>query len=275
MVITSREYKIILDHGLFADLADGFELLLDDIKGAAKSADVTIRRTFDTNDPKERTVLFLDTPDCTLRANELLFRQRVRQKSRKTEYTLKCRTEDRYVAAGRNVLPAEGLEHEHKFEEDIGVPFVSRFSHSATVELKRDHELAGENFPRTLAAAARLFPALLKTQHDGLPCTPTTALAPVNDRKVRERVFSGVEIELDSRVAGEHATTGEIAVILWTHIVHKRFLAAELSFRYENSTETYSAGAAFRARRFFELLQDQEWARPDSLTKTQLMYGES
>ena len=115
----------------------------------------------------------------------------VKRNSGATEYTLKCRTEDRYVAAGRDLRPGPQLEHDSKFEEDIGVPFVSRFSHSMTVSLDEHEKLAGKNYPDTLATAAKLFPALLTIRRDRLPCPPETRLAPVHGLKVLERVFTG------------------------------------------------------------------------------------
>jgi hypothetical protein len=175
MRVTSREYKVIVDGSLFADLKTALSDILDDIGDPARSAGLGVTEKFDAKDPNERTILFLDTPDYTLRKNGLLLRQRVKQKSGKTEYTLKCRTEDRYIAAGKDLSPAPGLKHDSKLEEDIGVPFVSRFSHSTTVELDDDDQLAGENFPETLSAAGRLFPVVLTVQHDGLPCPPETA----------------------------------------------------------------------------------------------------
>ena len=191
MRVTSREYKVIVDSSLFADLDAALSDVVDDIGDLARSLDLECAGNFDATDPKERTILFLDTPDFTLRQNGLLLRQRVKRNSGATEYTLKCRTEDRYVAAGRDLRPGPQLEHDSKFEEDIGVPFISRFSHSMTVSLDEHEKLAGKKYPDTLAAAAKLFPGLLTIRRDRLPCPPETALAPVHDLKVLERVFTG------------------------------------------------------------------------------------
>src|SRR5262245_26975271 len=155
MHITSREYKIAVGGPLLADLDSAWKELIDDVAGVARSAGLETNGEFDASDAKERTILFLDTPSFTLRDSGLLLRQRVKRKSGKTDYTLKCRTEDRYVAAGEDVRPAAGLEHESKFEEDVAVPFVSRFSHSTTVSLGADHPLAGENYPATLSTAGQ------------------------------------------------------------------------------------------------------------------------
>ena len=124
MHVTSREYKFIVDGALFVDLPAALSDILDDISDLGQSVGVAVTEKFDAKDPGERTIIFLDTPDYTLRENGLLFRQRVKLKNGKTEYTLKCRTEDRYIAAGKDLSPGAGLKHDSKLEEDVGVPGV-------------------------------------------------------------------------------------------------------------------------------------------------------
>jgi hypothetical protein len=273
MRVTSREYKVIVDGALLADVDAALSDILDDIGDLARAVGLGVTEKFDAKDPNERTILFLDTPDCTLRENGLLLRQRVRQKSGKTEYTLKCRTEDRYIAAGKDLSPGPKLKHSSKLEEDVGVPFVSRFSHSTTVELDDDDKLAGENFPEALSAAGKLFPAVLTVQHDGLPCPPETALAPVNGLKVFERVYTGPVLRFPKGRNHRSSTTGTVALILWSKEKKGRILTAEFSFRSEDDNEAFSLELAAAARRFFEGLQHQDWTRPEALTKTQYMYG--
>jgi hypothetical protein len=130
MRVTSREYKVIVDGSLFSDVEAALSEILDDIDHLGQSVDVEVAGNFKVKEPAERSILFLDTSDDTLRENGLLLRQRVKKKSGKTEYTLKCRTEDRYIAEGKDLSAIAGLKRDSKFEEDIGVPFVSRFSHS-------------------------------------------------------------------------------------------------------------------------------------------------
>ena len=273
MHVTSREYKVIVDGSLLADVDAALSDIRDDVGGLARSIGLVVTEKFDAKDPNERTILFLDTSDYTLRENGLLLRQRVKQKNGKTEYTLKCRTEDRYIAAGKDLSPGPGLEHASKLEEDVGVPFVSRFSHSTTVGLDDDSELAGENFPEALSAAGKLFPAVLAVQHDGLPCAPGTALAPVNGLKVFECVFTGPVVRFPEGRDRRSSTTGTVALILWSKGKNGRILTAEFSFRCEDENEAFSPELASAARRFFEGLQHQDWTRPEALTKTQYMYG--
>jgi hypothetical protein len=273
MRVTSREYKVIVEGSLFADVNAALSDIRDDVDELARGAGLGVTEKFDAKDPNERTILFLDTPDFTLRENGLLLRQRVKQKNGKTEYTLKYRTEDRYVAAGKDLSPGPGLKHASKLEEDIGVPFVSRFSHSTTVDLDDDDELAGENFPEALSAAARLFPAVLAVHHDGLLSAPETTLAPVNGLKIFERVFTGPVLRFPQGGDRRSSASGTVALIFWSKGKKGRILTAEFSFRYQDDNEAFSPELASSARRFFEGLQHQDWTRPEALTKTQYIYG--
>jgi hypothetical protein len=273
MHVTSREYKVIVDSSLFANLDVALLVILDDTRDLARSVGLGFTGEFDTMDPKERTILFLDTPDFTFHQNGLLLRQRVKHKCGITDYTLKRRTEDRYIAASSDLNAGPGLKFDSKFEEDIGCPFVSRFSHSTTVTLNDHAELAGENLPSTLSEAARLFPELLTVRRDGLPCAPETALASVHGQKVFERVFLGPTIHLPHGRDHSSATLATVALILWSKGKKGRTLTAEFSFRYEDKNEAFPPEVAFAARRFFERLQQLDWAQPEASTKTQYMYG--
>jgi hypothetical protein len=278
MQVTSREYKVIVDSSWLIDVgsekAGDLKNILDDAKELAHALNpafgVLVEGGFDPTKPKQRIIRFLDTSDFTLQQNGLLLRQRVEQDGTGTDYTLKCRTEDRYVAAGQDFPAADGLKTKSKLEEDIGCPFVSRFSRSITVSLDSGHELAGDSLPATLSAAAQLFPGLVTVQHDGLPCAPATALAVVG-RTVLERVFEGPTL----RLAPTHGTptTATIALILWSKTTEGRTLTAEFSFRYKDDNEGFSPEVASAARRYFEGVQRLDWARPDATTKTQYMYG--
>lgn len=275
MKVTSREYKVIVDSSWFIDPEPGMigilEDILEDIGRLAHLLGVGLEGEFDAGNPKERSIVFLDTPDVTFRRNGLLLRQRVAQEGGETGYTLKCRTEDRYVASGKDLSEAPGLKAKSKFEEDIGCPFVSRFSRSTTVSLKSGHKLAGKNLPQTLSVAATLFPGLLTLQRDGLPCVPETTLAPVNGRKVLERVFEGPTLRFPD--AGPSSMPATIALILWSKSEKGRALTVEISFRYENEDEVFPLEVAIAAKSFFEGLQRLDWARPEASTKTQYMYG--
>lgn len=267
MRVTSREYKVMLAGGPFADPAAALAAVRDDLGDLAAALGGELAGGFDPGDPKERTVLFLDTPDFTLRRNGLLLRRRAKR-SGKAEFTLKARTEDRYVAAAADLSPGPGLAAEVKFEEDIGPPFVARFSHSATVP-----GASGSPPPATLGAAATLFPGLAAVRRDGLTCPPHAPLAAVNGREVYERVYTGPVAHLAGDGDRPAAAAAEVAVILWTRGAKGRVLAAELSFRYGDAAEAYPPAVAAAARRLFDGVQRQDWAVPDGSTKTQHLYG--
>src|SRR5919109_631606 len=90
------------------------------------------------NEKETRSIIFLDTPDHTLRRNGLVLRQRAVDEA--VEYTLKCRSEDRYFAAGTDVGAADRLKSDPKLEEDIAPPFRGRFSHSTTITVAGDRK---------------------------------------------------------------------------------------------------------------------------------------
>jgi len=273
MQVTSREYKVIIDSALFTDPETALSVIQEDTGGLAGEVNVEVVGRFEASDPKERTVLFLDTPDFTLRWNGLLLRKRVKKKNDKVEYTLKSRNEDRYIAAGADHRTGPDLEFDSKFEEDIGVPFVSRFSHSTTVSSGNGVAFTGDSYPQTLAAAAELFPGLLAARRDGMPCSPKTAILPVNGIPVFERVYSGPVIHLPKIDSHSPSAKATVAVIVWTKGPQGRVLTAEFSFRYEEENEVFEPEVARAARRFFTGLQQLDWTRPEGPTKTQYLYG--
>jgi hypothetical protein len=273
MHVKSREYKVIVDRSLCVDLEAALSSIHDETGDLGRSLGLGFAGKFDAEDPKERTILFLDTPDFTVRQSGLLLRQRMKRKSGTTEYTLKCRTADRYIAAGTDLCSGPRLESKSKLEEDIGVPFISRFSHSTTVILDAHQELAGENYPTLLSTAARLFPGLLALQRDDFTCAPETALVPVRGLNVFEQVFSGPKVHFPNGGGRSSPTPADVALILWSKSKKGRVLTAELSFRYEAEKEAFSADVASGAKRFFEGLQYLDWTRPEAITKTQYMYG--
>ena len=272
MQITSREYKVIVDVSLFVDLPSALDLVFDDIGDAAHFKGCDIKGKFDNKHAAERSIVFIDTPNQTFRESGLLLRQRVKLKNGKTEYTLKCRNEDLYVAAGTNVKPRQGLKATSKFEEDIGVPFVSRFSHSTTVSVSHESH-SGKRFPETLSTAGKMFPVLSQLRRDDLRCQPETPLVSVNNLRVFERVFTGPIIRFGDASDRRKSTPAEIAMIVWSKIKTKGVLTAEFSFRYKNEDGGISLQVATAARAFFERLQELNWTRPGALTKTQFMYG--
>ncbi|MBX7169042.1 MAG: hypothetical protein K1X74_22090 [Pirellulales bacterium] len=260
--LQSREYKCMLDGRLFGEPRPAAAELARNLADAAKSVkQFSWGGGFDS-DASERTIEFLDTSDRAIALNDLVFRRRVRLDKQRTEYTLKCRTPDRYVSAGTKIAPADKFQEDLrdlKFEEDIAPPFASRFSHSATIQ--------GPNqAPEDLAAAAAWFPLLAKLKRDGETCPGKLALQPVNVLAIHERVFKGPTCTF-------HKTTAEVALIIWTNGPLGRMLAVEFSFHYDLEDEELTTKAAESAWRFYRYIQRLDWCLADARTKTQLAYG--
>jgi hypothetical protein len=259
LVVSRREYKVMLDHRLFEDRKPAAEAFCRELNACAKrlkgiECDGQFEKT------KKRELVFLDTKDHTIHLNRFVFRRRRDLEKDETEYTLKCRSPDRYVAAGADVQAARGLEEDVKLEEDIGAPFVVRFSHSNTVP-------GPAKAPKTLKDAAKLFPALGRLERDGEACSDELELRAVNALEAYERVLEGPTLRFNK-------TEAEVALILWSDGADGRPLVAEFSFRYGHAEEDYSPKAARKALELFAELERLDWCRPGARTKTQYTYGE-
>lgn len=271
MNVESREYKVLVNHEPFADPAEAVKAVWDEIEEAARTLPMV--QTKGKLDEKEtRRIIFLDTPDHTLRRNGLVLRQRAIDES--LEYTLKCRSEDRYFVAGTDVGAAAGLEAELKLEEDIAPPFRCRFSHSATITLAGDPQNAPQKTPKTLREATALFPVLGTLRTDGQRCVPETVLEMVNSITVDENVWKGGKIvfETDGEAKSEKAS---VALILWARGKAGRPAVAELSFRIKDNEERFSRNLAEAARSVYALLLRLDCSRPDGMTKTEYIYRDA
>lgn len=258
--ITSREYKVMLDHRMFSDRKDGLHLVQRDLKRLSRVLDIAPEGKFDM--VERRTIRFLDTPDTTIRRNRLILRLRHGiDAAGHGEITLKCRTPDRYLAAGINLQSVNGVEATSKFEEDIAAPFCSRFSQSLTVYSP------SKNIPDRIATAAEIFPILGQLRRDDGKCDAQTPLGVVGGLVPHERVYKGLKFGFTS------ATRASVAVIRWTNSSKGRTMCAELSFRYGNDDEEYTVETAERAFGLFAAIQKSGWCLPDSPSKTQLAYG--
>ncbi|MEQ8789249.1 MAG: hypothetical protein RIC55_23345 [Pirellulaceae bacterium] len=252
--IVSREYKVVLNHHMFEEPERAVRIFWKEVQAFAAAAGVKTKGRFDKQ--KARRIVFLDTEDHTIRLNGLVLRRRTDRDG--VEFTLKCRSPDRYFAADAQVAAAKGLKCETKFEEDIGAPFSSRFSHSCTVGTKVDS-------PSTLREAAAIFPALGRLRRDGRRCGPKTRLVAVNALQAYERVIKGPTLDLGDEQA-------EAALILWASARRGRPLVGEFSFRYGDKKERYDGREAERAMRFFLAIQRLDWCRAEGMSKTQYVY---
>jgi len=175
--VCSREYKIMLDHCLFKDRKQAVARFWHEVCRAAERVAVNTKGEFKKT--KKREITFLDTTNGSITLNGFVLRQRVHLESNETEFTLKCRSPDRYVAAGAEVQPADTTNEAVKLEEDIGTPFVSRFSHSGTIRGSKDAV-------STLGQAAAFFPVLRRIERDGAVCPPHLTLQAVNSLRAFE-----------------------------------------------------------------------------------------
>jgi hypothetical protein len=264
MLITSREYKLTLQHREFTAGTTAVEGFWQELKGLTETLEIATDGSLDTLE--ERSIQFLDTPDSSVRSNGLLLRRRIDKDKKEFQYTLKCRSPDRYLAAGTDVRGAQGFDFKEKFEEDITSPFSSRFSHSATVTVPAQG--SADNKFKTVGDAAKMFPGLGDMRRDGMRCPLETALLPVNNLEVRERVFSGGDLLLDTEKA-------EAALIFWSIGQQKRLVVAEFSFRYKNKQEDYGRGSARAAMQLFQAVQRVDWFEPAGATKTEFLYGDT
>jgi hypothetical protein len=260
--ITSREYKVMLDHRMFADRREGLRKLRQVLENLLECNGLKLQGAFGKSE--KRKIAFLDTPSCLLRRSQLILRHRRDRGSERTgDFTLKCRSEDRYFAAGIDLQPLEGVPWKSKFEEDIAPPFSSRYSQSVTVSDRRVRK------PNRLSQMAAIFPALGCLKDSDLRTDGDMRLTVVRDFRPRERVYRGLKFWL----SGTQPATA--ALILWGLTWKSPALCAELSFRFGDPKEHYAFPVVTSAHALFTSLQTQPCCRPNSPTKTQLAYGET
>jgi hypothetical protein len=263
MNVTSREYKLLINHKPFTRPEKGIGALQKELKSALKIVSgVSVKLADATTPESERGVLFLDTPDFFFRRNSLILRMRGEGKA--TEYTLKCRSEDRCLAARTSVAGSRRLPAVQKLEEDIARPFLCRHSHSGTLTPSTGR-------PKTLGEARVLFPSL-----KNLPGYKSqTALSVVRGIEVRERVWEMGKLSFE-----DSPLRASLALILWTPPSTEKPLIAELSFRLKDKQDKrdiqllFTRELAVSARAAFTCLQESASALPNGITKTAFIYGD-
>lgn len=272
MKIVSREYKVMLDHEPFVDRRAALEALrgdLDALVGAIEG----VAATGGFDEERRRTIVFLDTPETALRRGGFVLRGRMA--GEKAEYTLKCRSEDRYFAAGADLRTVKGFKADEKLEEDIAPPFRCRFSHSNTAQPPKKGRLRRGELPKTLGEARAFFPVLGTLHHDGRATPRDAPLRVVNGITAFERVFTGTSLVFRGSEPDEGEGEASVALILWTDGEEGRPLVAEFSFRLEDEKERFSRGLSRSARSLFERFQGLDRARPKGTTKTEFIYRDT
>ncbi len=270
MKIESREYKLLIDHTLFRHRSEAVDEIWREIRRGAKHLPA-VRIKGDLKPESTRSVRFLDTPDFTFRRNGLLLRQRWGADS--SELTLKCRSEDLFLAFGTDVSPAKGMAVKPpKFEEDIAPPFLSRFSHSVTVP-GAVAEKPGKppKAPASVADAEAIFPVIGTLTSDERSLHGKVEIRTVQGIVVQETVWKSDTIEIRVDDASKPLKSS-FAAILWTRGPSETPVIAELSFKIGTDDGYLSRSAAEGARSLYRALQGLDSYRSDARTKTEYVY---
>jgi hypothetical protein len=258
--VTSREYKLMLNVDRFKDREQASQEFLS-LLGFLVSKERG-RVVEEQNEEERRQTSYLDTPERAL--HQRGFALRLREEDDEDEdgfqINLKYRASDRYISAAQDLSsPQDG---ETKFEEDILPPFISKFSHSTSIDTDEEPELD------TMEKVMDLFPSLRELDID-----ENTAVETVNDFKVLEVARKLCKLKFDD------APTIKASLSFWylTREEDEWPLVGEFSFDYdivdngadEDKLETYPPHVVEGANRLFNALQKQEgWLSFSTTTKT-------
>jgi hypothetical protein len=263
--VISREYKIMLRADRFnGDEAQAIQIASQfwhQFAEAIKDQALAIEGDLTTVD-KRRTIRFYDTQTTHLRQSDYVFRERCNVDTGEREVTLKFRHPDRYIAQDRNMDADRRDSGKSKFEEDIKPPFIKLYSFSTKQPVDDSYRL------RSLQDSLKLYPGLA-ADLDGL--REDDHLQVVGDFTAYELVLEGGTFQ----VRNDPREDAECALVLWYDQGEKDDtpVVAEFSFKYEDPEESFSAKAAHRAYRVFEVLQTMnDWVDPASKTKTAYVY---
>ncbi|MBN2824556.1 MAG: hypothetical protein JXQ76_04470 [Campylobacterales bacterium] len=255
--VDSREYKLMLNASLF----DGTNPLNNIAQywsalGTLIDNELVRERLGSFSLDKERTLMMYDTAgSCLLYNNSLIFRERIEDGNR--EVTLKYRSADRCIA-GHQDMDGTGVDAQTKLEEDLGVPYVSKFSHSTTQSIS-----ASKNINK-LEDPIELYPDHMNQYN----FNEDTTIVKVGGLTIYERVYKGTKVDLGNKDA-------EFALTLWyTSPTSTTPVVAEISFKYEDENEDFTQNVVTRAKKLFELMQSlSSWNNPNSTTKTAFIYN--
>ena len=160
--ITSREYKLMLNVDRFKDRAQGAQTFLSLIEFLIQKEGGIIEKQ---NQEERRRTSYLDTPELALRQQG--FALRLREEANAADgfqLNLKYRSSDRYISATQDLSGSAGKT---KFEEDILPPFVSKFSHSASIKTNAKPDVS------SIEKLTTLFPGLKQLTLDGKTAVKT------------------------------------------------------------------------------------------------------
>src|SRR5215210_5844617 len=257
--VTSREYKLMLNVNRFKDreqASQEFLSLLDFLVRKERGSVVE-----EQNEEERRQTSYLDTLEGALRQKGFALRLREEDDDEEEfQINLKYRASDRYISAAQDLSsPQEGKT---KFEEDILPPFVSKFSHSTSIETDADPELG------SMQKVMAFFPGLRELNID-----ENTPVETVNDFKVLEVARKLCKLKFGD----EPLIKASLSFWYLTGEEDEWPLVGECSFDYdvldngadEDELEMYPLQVVEGANRLFNALQKQEgWLSHSTTTKT-------
>ena len=105
--VQARIYKVVIDHRKFEDHEAGVRCFWQTLEPLTQEVP-GVRAEGYFGEALSRQVEFLDTEEFVLRKEHLILRRRSNEDL--TEYTLRCRADDRYVAVRRTGPLCGGLQ---------------------------------------------------------------------------------------------------------------------------------------------------------------------
>ena len=251
--VTSREYKLMLNTDRFQDKDKGAGRFLELIELLInKHGGIIIEKQ---NKEERRETSYLDTPQFALRQSG--FSLRVRQEAKGFQINLKYRDSDRYISAAQDLSSSQ--KGKVKFEEDILPPFISKFSHSNSIETDVMPQL------KTMKQVSSLFPGIAKLGID-----ENTPVKIANNFTAVEVVRKLCKFQFDK------TEPIKASLSFWYLANDMEWpLVAEFSFDYdalkndEPGLEKYPLSVVEGASNFFRALQQQTgWLDTTTSTKT-------
>lgn len=257
--VTSREYKLMLNTDRFKDLEHGSKVFMNLIELLVHKEGGTVELT---DKEEKRATSYLDTPELALR--QLGYSLRLRKDAKSFQINLKYRSSDRYLAANQDLSSSHPDKKavSHKFEEDILPPFVSKFSHSASIKFDKHPDI------KTVQQLVALFPGLEK-----LPLDADDAIRTINNFEAHEVVRKLCKFRFDDSI--------DLKACLSFWYLQENTedwpLVGEFSFDYDQpedaikngELESYPSAVVTGANRFFVALQSQTgWINFNTTTKT-------
>jgi hypothetical protein len=256
--VTSREYKLMLNADRFKNRDQGSQEFFGLISFLIRKEGGNIIE--EQNKEERRQTSYLDTPELALNQNGFALRLREEAKAEGAFQTnLKYRASDRYISADQDLSSPQAGKS--KFEEDIMPPFVSKFSHSTSINTSKAPDLSSIN------KVTSSFPGLKRLSIDG-----DTIVKTVNDFKAAEVVRKLCKFQF-----GEPPVI-KASLSFWYLTDESGWpLVGEFSFDYdelngqtgENTLEAYPSRVVQGANQFFRALQSQAgWLDFNRTTKT-------